>query len=519
MEIKKNNIVIREEEISIKQSNLYISILTPPTNTILPLLSIPTFIISKPISINPTIHTQPIYTTYTTLKEVVKAVEDGILTLSESLGKKSSSQFPLILNVHNRIYNTDKISVPMGTYKVLKEKVPAKLLFKVHADKQVAIETCLLFVSQFTKTIIDYLRGDEYHISMWSKILIENYGKNYKRIIDVLIYGGILVCDNRFIRGSKSYNYRLGDKFLTKTTNKFKITTKQVKVFRGKMIAAALARATDNVIARNSLWVCSMVDLPDIAYLKKVGRAMVKAKKVTKRRRLYKIRGNTKRELNNKVRYIEDDIQLFDLLTLPSYYIPTPSDNAGGRITDSFTLMPSWIRNEITIKGEKLMESDFSALHPNILSGKYGDGTQITHEYVALKLELEDSVLLVKKEHLSFFNKPVYGFTYEKNGKNRYMPGMKDSPLWDYYNRYQPRMLEKVCVDKIDFGYKYTCNVLFTIEVEMMTRAILILNSEAINPMYVYDALYGLKRDINRIQEVMQFVANEFQIPTEAKIK
>jgi hypothetical protein len=75
----------------------------------------------------------------------------------------------------------------------LKEKVPAKLLFKVHADKQVAIETCLLFVSQFTKTIIDYLRGDEYHISMWSKILIENYGKNYKRIIDVLIYGGILV--------------------------------------------------------------------------------------------------------------------------------------------------------------------------------------------------------------------------------------------------------------------------------------------------------------------------------------
>src|ERR1035437_10361686 len=94
------------------------------------------------------------------------------------------------------------------------------------------------------------------------------------------------------------------------------------------------------------------------------------------------------------------------------------SAESGGRVVDSFTLMPSWIRNLVKINGKRLIECDYIALHPNIAIKLYGGKTEyITHGDVALELKLK--VLPVKVEHLSFFNKKVWG--------------MKHSFLYDYY--------------------------------------------------------------------------------------
>lgn len=65
--------------------------------------------------------------------------------------------------------------------------------------------------------------------------------------------------------------------------------------------------------------------------------------------------------------------------------IPTVGDErSGGRVVDSFTLMPAWIRNEININGKKLTECDYIALHPNIAVKLYdGIESYLTHPKVA----------------------------------------------------------------------------------------------------------------------------------------
>jgi hypothetical protein len=80
--------------------------------------------------------------------------------------------------------------------------------------------------------------------------------------------------------------------------------------------------------------------------------------------------------------------------------------------------MPSWIRALVKINGKPLAEIDYKALHPNIAMKLYGGNRKyITHDAIAEASGVDR--LLVKKEHLSFFNK--------------HPEQMKKSPLYDYY--------------------------------------------------------------------------------------
>ena len=59
--------------------------------------------------------------------------------------------------------------------------------------------------------------------------------------------------------------------------------------------------------------------------------------------------------------------------------LPIVSSNkiAGGRISDSITLMPSWIRKLIKINGRYINQIDFTCLHPNLAVQIYGGHTQL----------------------------------------------------------------------------------------------------------------------------------------------
>jgi hypothetical protein len=187
--------------------------------------------------------------------------------------------------------------------------------------------------------------------------------------------------------------------------------------------------------------------------------------------------------------------------------IPTPGGNkSGGRIVDSFTLMPSWIRNLIKINGKAIVDVDFATLHPNIAMSLY-DGTikYLTHQQVSDELGID--VLEVKVAHLSFFNKR--------------WPDMESSKIFNYYEKNEALMLQNLRMEKDQslYGHKVTSRNLFRKEVEIMTAVVEELNEMEIYVGYIYDALFCNENDRFKVKEVMNKTILEHGVFTTAKIE
>ena len=97
---------------------------------------------------------------------------------------------------------------------------------------------------------------------------------------------------------------------------------------------------------------------------------------------------------------------------------------------------------------------------------------------------------------------------------------MKQSPLYQYYQQNEPRMLQNVISEKYNSPHKYkiTSRRLFTKEVEVMTTVIQQLNKEGIYVGYVYDALFFHPDYAKRVKEVMDTTIEQFGIRTIAKL-
>ena len=251
-------------------------------------------------------------------------------------------------------------------------------------------------------------------------------------------------------------------------------------------------KANSNVIGNNLITVYPLITLPNTDEILRYGKKLVKEKHRTKKGKLLTF-------LNKKAKsyytypkqrsFVEENLKQYNYLVGVNYIIPKVGDyKSGGRVVDSFNLMPSWIRSLVKIDNEKLVELDFKALHPNIAMNLYG-GTeyQITHQKIAkaLKTPLKE----VKIEHLSFFNKRVCD--------------LKKSPLYQYYLGREKLMLENLINDKHTNGYKITSQKLFKKEVEIMTSIIQELNCIGIYVIYVYDALYCKTSDKIIVTEIM----------------
>ena len=211
---------------------------------------------------------------------------------------------------------------------------------------------------------------------------------------------------------------------------------------------------------------------------------------------------------------MEDAILWFNYLFKDRLLTPTVGgEYSGGRVTDSFNLINSWIRKLIRIDNEKIIELDFKSFHPCIASSLYGSGNQIIHEKIADYFK--ESPSNVKKEHLSFFNVPIKNCTINKK---KYI-GMENFKIYKWYEKFEPDMLKNMIIDKKsgDFktGFKNTTKKIFTKEVEIMTEIIVELNHVYdIYCIYVYDALYVKESDSEIVRNVMNNVAKKHGVNT-----
>lgn len=436
---------------------------------------------------------------------------------TEGITAENSTHFPLFLRGYK------SINVPNKTEAVLRRHVSKRRLLTIHEDHEVAIELCLLFLSNLTDTHFRILglgfETNEYNQAGWkslsSEILRSQFrGANtYKRIIEVLkegtSKGPIIECDEIDQFGQKCYGYRLGESYRMKGVTNYELNTDYVRDLQSEKLNARVREVRNNSISHGLLELYPLINLPNYVLVEEQGINLSKSGYMTKKgKRLTCLNKNSRSYWKNPEdrTFVEDHMEIFYYLTEGGVMIPTPGgDRSGGRVVDSFTLMPSWQRNMLQIEGEEIVMVDYSCLHPNLCVTMYGGTKQyLTHDFVSTMSGLPKPT--VKLEHLSFFNK-----RYED---------MLRSDLWNYYVKNESEMLGNIVREKGNgmYGHKETSRNLFRKEVEIMKDVYTQLRWRGIPAGYVYDALFCKKSDAQEVRRIMNNVAHEHGVYTTAKI-
>ncbi len=410
------------------------------------------------------------------------------------------------------------ILIPKKLEYNLRKYSSKKLLKTIDTDINIAVEKCLLIASNLSSTLYDD------SIDGWkalrATILHEQVRKGkdntyyYKRCLEVLKKGtkqiGPMIEVKLDKEGYEKYshqnhqskNYRLALPY-KKGLVKYTLTTSDIKKRRSARRWESIGLAVKSPIGLNLINLYPSIELPTKKELLIEGKRLVKAKYKSNKGKRLTMRNkhsNTYWKDYSERTFVEDNIEMFNYLTERGLMIPIiGGESSGGRVVDSFTLMPSWIRKMVKVDGKPLLEADYSALHPNLAMSIYSEKEveHISHDKVADYLGIERRE--AKLEHLSFFNKRIQG--------------MEKSPLFKYYRENHSDVLLAILREKNKW-YKKTTQKMFKLEVEVMSEVVSRLNEQGIFVMYVYDALYGTKKDINIIKEVMNEVVTEMKIKT-----
>ena len=509
---KKNKTIFTN---TIKYNHSYISIIKIDSNT------------SIYINSNTSISSIPLFTSSSSSSSSIIYVTDNESNLNcretpYNIGCTKDLYELTIDEINTRFapifIKANSIMIPKKAEVNLKRYVSKKDLRKIHNDMSIAIEMCLLFLSNLSSTYYT----DEKWKSLNSTLLNNQFKWKsdntyvYPKIKKVLLKGTkntgpvIEIKENEI--GSESYKigetskqFRLTSTYLKPGLIEYIIKDESLIKKRREFILNNIKKISSNIICRNLLIFYERITLPTKDEMLEKARGLVKEGHKTNKQKTLTFRNkhsNSHWKDYKERSFVEDNIELFEYLTKRGYMIPIPGkEKAGGRVVDSFTLMPSWIRKLCKIDGKPIAEVDYSTLHPNIALQIYRGSTKhINHDIVAEYLGISRQE--AKLEHLSFFNKP--------------RDDMMQSPLFKYYKVKEPDMLLNIYYDKDtnERAHKITSQRLFQIEVKIMTQVIKELNNMNIYVGYVYDALICQPIDQSVVKKIMNKVVKEFGVNT-----
>ena len=389
------------------------------------------------------------------------------------------------------------ITVPAELKRYLERN--KRLLKHIDSDSTVAIEKCLLVASNLTNDN----KNDEWK-RLCSEILQIQVKKSndntyvVKQVIDVLISSG-LVEIKKDINGYDDYTEGKCREFrlTTKILKYYQLTTNQVIFNRKQAILFHLRNIAENSIVKNLLRLYPSLTFPTLEELNKKAKRLVKEKYTNRKGQFLKFRNKHPdsyfKDIENIV-FVEDHLLMYERYVINHLRLPTIGDDkSGGRVVDSLVLIPKWIREEILIDGERVVECDYQCLHPNIAFSIYGgDCKFLTHQIVADYLGID--LKIVKQGHLKFFNQ-----------RAEYM---KKNPVFKYYEDNHPSLLVKFAEEKMmKKNHKITSKKLFDKEVQLMSCVIKKINRAKIYGIYIYDALYVKESDSKKVVDIMNEVA------------
>lgn len=422
-----------------------------------------------------------------------------------------NEQFPIFTK-------SNTIWIPKKVETVLRRHIPKRVLLTIDKDIDVAIEKCLIVLSNLSST---YYTEEKWK-SLSSNILHEQTYKYatkylYSKIINILLTGsekkGSIIEVHTNYKGVESYSkgnyskmYRLSRAYSKIGLTKYEIKTSEMKNRREQIYWKMIKECMSNEIGRALIDSYTTLNLPSEEEILIEGKRLSKEGYITSKGKKLTIRGTNSdsnwSDVSNRV-FVEDHIKIFNYLTSEGLMIPIiGGENSGGRVYDSINLLPSWIRRMIKLKDKKTVETDISCLHPNLAITIYGGESEfLTHQQIADELGID--IKVAKIEHLSFFNLP-----FEK---------MYNSKIFKFYEQKELNMLSNIYNDKEANGYKSTSKELFSLEVKIMTETIKRLSAKGINILYVFDSLISTEEDKPEVEKTMNEVLKEFMVKTTAK--
>jgi hypothetical protein len=415
-------------------------------------------------------------------------------------------------------FASNTIKIPSKVEYAIRRLVSKKALKQIHPNIEVAIELCLLFLSKLSSTYFTWRDGN--NPDGWKSLkaaylreLLAYQPDTYKKIRELLetpiMNGPIIECDYIEQKGIKCFCYRLTSTYIGKGIITYELKSKLVNELNLNYNQKRLKESQKNPICKNLIDLYSKITLPTIKEIELNAKKLIDSGYKTKKgKQLTFINKHGKNYYTNVSdrTFVEDGIDAFNYLTSGGLKLPVvSSDYAGGRIIDSFVLMPSYIRNMCKLDDKPIIEVDYSCLHPNIAMAIYGgEQALITHQMIADKLNIP--IGKVKTEHLSFFNK--------------HPKQMEKSPLYTYYKETEPQMMKNLIKEKYASTrkHKMTSQKLFEKEVAIMTDVIKQLSLEGISVGYIYDAVFCTPNNAQRVKEVMDEQVVKHGVMTTAKI-
>jgi len=329
--------------------------------------------------------------------------------------------------------------------------------------------------------------------SLKMEILRKNFGwKRIDQIIAKLTKQNVIESNDSYLVGEYSKGYRLTEKFRKSKQVQYTVKTpKMVKLLQNRFWTK-LSSVNSNPIARMMMNSYCDIQLPTEEQILDEAKRLIaegfvtnKGKKLTF---LNKLSMTNPRFEGKQLAFVEEDIKLWKRLTSHGLMIPIVSDNAGGRVYDSFNLAPSWIRKLLTIDNQRLTEFDFSCSSPSIaLSIKElcGSIDFLTHQKVADSIGSD--VKTVKVEHLKYFNCSVWS--------------QMQLGVDSFYKQFDPLFRSKLIQLKKSIGNANVAKMMFVKEVKIMTDIVKNLTQSFV---YAFDAIYiknvdGIEEMINNV--------------------
>lgn len=253
--------------------------------------------------------------------------------------------------------------------------------------------------------------------------------------------------------------------------------------------------------------------------LSKKGRVLINLNKRSKETFLkqsgHDIEGKTKKQISKLFREnyysLNDHIKIYEDFLLSGFRIPHRQKN--GRVDDSITGMPEWIRKLIRTNNEPMMEVDCAALHLNIpfalaknVSPKAkeaflkqaGDMHSIIAKYLTIGRDI------AKMEALSFQNKRV--------------KDMEKSPIYQYYTSEKIGIMEYLdwLKQTKEKTHRNTSLLLFGYESQIIWSAMRKCAANDITVYQVFDGIGCPKSKVPKVLKILNKALRDYGVPTNA---
>lgn len=436
---------------------------------------------------------------------------------------KKTSRTDLFYKTYGKYFVSPTVLMVPRASKRIVQRLPTKKLKNIDNNIAVAREKIFIFLNEFYRKHQEYLAGRlEFEpVDIHSKKLIKIFGsRKYIKALDLLYDNDLLIRPTKtsYKVGEYSKPYKLENDMIYKPFVKYTILCDTLKEYLRSLSADQIRIIQKSPIAMSVVKSSHNITLPNELDLQKHAKKLISVGWSNKGKKLAFIKDKGKNDKNikrlkdsgvpenslPKFYYVEKGIMLFKSLTENGYMLPKIGIfKSGGRVTTSFTLMPKWIRIALLLNNNKTVGVDYSALHPNIASKLWGNGTYINHQIIADFLGI--SIHTAKLEHLKFFNTTSNG--------------LKKMTIYSYYKKNQSELLKNL-IDTKKSTYKRTSALMFKAEVEIMTEVFSRLNKMGLsgNLIYVYDEVVTNQKYAKVVQQVMEQVANDLNYKLKAKI-